>query len=106
MNEKRCAMRQCILVLALFFLSALLSAQSYQGGLRGSVEDPAGSAITIGKVTLKDEATNLSRSTLTNDLGEFVFQSVNPATYSVAIESPGFARLERSGVIIATQSFL
>jgi trimeric autotransporter adhesin len=99
-------MRLRILALALVCFASLLQAQSYQGGLRGSVKDPAGAAIGIAKVTLKDESTNIARSTITNDLGEYVFQSVNPATYTVSIESPGFSRLDRTGVIIATQTFL
>ncbi len=101
-------MRQRILahVLVLLCFASMLQGQSYQGGLRGSVKDPAGSAVTVARITLKDEATNVTRSTLTNDLGEFVFQSVNPATYTVTIESPGFTKLDRTGVIIATQTFL
>jgi len=90
----------------LFCFATMLPAQSYQGGLRGSVKDPAGAAVAVARITLKDEATNITRATLTNDVGDFVFQSVNPATYSVIIESPGFSRLDRTGVIIATQTFL
>jgi hypothetical protein len=80
--------------------------QSYQGGLRGSVKDPGGAVVAVAKATITDEATNVARSTLTNDTGEYVFQSVNPATYTITIESPGFKRFERRGIIIATQTFL
>lgn len=98
--------RAFALTLTLACLATLLPGQSYQGGLRGSVKDPAGAAVAIAKITIQDEATNVSRSTLSNDQGEFVFQSVNPATYKLTIESPGFTRLEKSGIIIATQTFL
>lgn len=103
-------MRQRTSALALPFLliclATTISAQSYQGGIRGSVKDPGGASIGTARISIVDEATNVSRATLTNDTGEYVFQSVNPATYTMVVESPGFTKFERKGVIVATQSFL
>lgn len=99
--------RTCAISIALLSLCVCsLFSQSYQGGLRGSVKDPGGAIVALAKVSIVDEATNVARSTITNDVGEFNFPAVNPATYSVVVESPGFSRFERKGVIIATQSFL
>ena len=80
--------------------------QSFQGGIRGSVADTGGGVIPDAKVSLIDEATNTSRATLTNTAGEYVFNAVNPATYTVSVESPGFKKFERKGVIVATQQFV
>ncbi len=46
--------------------------QGFQGGLRGSVKD-AGGVIPGVEVTLTNEQTNIKRSTVTNERGEFVF---------------------------------
>ena len=86
--------------------TAVLFAQSYQGGVRGIVADSGGGAVTGAKVSLTDEATNVSRSTLTTGTGEYVFTSVEPATYTVDVEFPGFKRFERKGVVVATQQTL
>ncbi len=102
----RMGMKGLVYAAACAATAICLWGQSYQGGLRGGVKDPGGAAVTIAKATITDEATNVARSTLTNEVGEYVFQSVNPATYTVTIESPGFKRFERRGVVIATQSFL
>jgi hypothetical protein len=77
--------------------------QSIYGSLRGSVSDDQGGAIANAKVTLVDEGTNITRSTLSNATGEFIFASVTPATYSVIGEAPGFKRFERKAIIVATQ---
>ena len=86
--------------------TAHLAAQSYQGGLRGLITDPGAAAIADAKVTLTDQATSIARTTLTTTSGEYVFNAVEPAAYTVAVESPGFKRFERKGVVVATQQFI
>ncbi len=93
------------LVFAAVFPSCL-SGQTFYGGIRGRVEDPAGGAVASAKVTILDVATNVGRSTLTNEQGEYVFSAVYPATYKLVTEVPGFKRFEHSGIIIETQSAL
>ena len=80
-----------------------LAAQSFYGGIRGSVLDPNGSVIPETKVSLTDAATGVSRSTFASGNGEYVFNQVVPSAYSVIAESKGFKRFERKGVVIATQ---
>ncbi len=81
-------------------------AQSYQGGVRGIIQDPGGATIAGAKVALRNDATGVVRASLTNSLGEYAFSQVDPATYSLSVESPGFKRLNRTGVVINTQEFL
>jgi len=57
-------------------------------------------------VTLTAESTGVSRASLSNAAGEFVFNAVDPATYRITIEAAGFKRFERAGVIVNTQEFL
>ncbi len=83
-----------------------LPGQSFQGGLRGTVADAGAGIVAQAKVTLIDEATNVSRATLSNETGEFVFNSVVPATYTVTVESPGFKKYDKRGIVVATQQFL
>lgn len=101
---KRCA----ALAAGAFLLTGVpaLIAQSYQGGLRGIISDSGGGVVANAKATLTDEATGSTRATLTNDGGEYVFNAVNPSTYTLVIEAPSFKRLERRGVIVATQQFI
>ena len=83
-----------------------VGAQTFQGGVRGSISDATGAAIATAKVTLSDEATGVSRATLSGTGGEYSFSAVNPATYTVTVEAPGFKKLDRKGVTVNTQEFL
>jgi len=85
-------------------ISGMTFGQTFQGTLRGRVVDPAGSPSAGAKVALTDEATQVGRATVSNDQGDYVFTAVNPATYTLSAEVPGFKRLERKGVAIATQA--
>ena len=91
-------------IVYVLLVSGLAWAQSFQGSLRGRVTDPDGAATSKTKITITDEATSVTRATTTNDQGEYVFTAVTPATYTVSAEAGGFKRLERKGVLIATQS--
>ncbi len=94
-----------------FAFSALFAclsanAQSIQGGIRGLVTDSGGGVIANVKIALTDQATNLTRTTLTSASGDYVFNAVVPAVYTITAESPGFKKYDRKGVSVGTQEFL
>ena len=89
----------------LAFAAGTLFGQSFQGGVRGRLQDQSGAAISTAKVTLTDTSTNISRSTLSSEQGEYAFNAVNPSAYSLTAESPGFKVASRP-VTISTQTFL
>ncbi len=104
-------MKRMRLSLALGLITFLMCqtvswAQSVSGSLRGSVVDQAGASIVNAKVTLLEEATGVSRSTLSSNAGEYVFVNINPNTYSVIVEQAGFKKTERKGVVVATQQYV
>jgi hypothetical protein len=62
--------------------------------------------VSVANVTLVDEGTSLSRSTLSGAGGEYTFTALNPATYTLKVERPGFKVLEKKGIVVGTQEFL
>jgi len=88
---------------AFLLLCSLICAQSFVGGVRGLVQDPGGATIANANVTLRNDATGTVRTTISNSQGEYAFSQVEPATYVLVVENPGFKKLERRGVIIGTQ---
>ena len=82
-----------------------VSAQSFQGGLRGAVRDVDG-VIPGADVILTNEDTNNTRRSTTNAVGEYAFPGVLPGTYTVAAAAPGFRPFESSGIRIGTQTFI
>ena len=79
-------------------MASPLLAQTYHGGLRGLVREPGG-AIPGVSVTLTNHATNVSRTTTTNHVGEYAFANVDPGTYTLKVSMQGFKTVESLGVI-------
>jgi hypothetical protein len=92
-------------VLALIAGAAPAVAQTYHGGLRGLVREQGAVVPGVG-VVLINEATNVSRHTQTNNVGEYAFVNVDPATYTVKVTQQGFKTVENKGVRIGTQQFV
>lgn len=97
----------CAMVAMALVVSAptAISAQSAQGGLRGTVKD-AQSPIPGVTVTMVNEANGVTRDTASNGAGEYSFPAIEPGTYIVRIALQGFKTFERKGVIINTQTFM
>jgi hypothetical protein len=90
---------------ALLFAPGPASAQTFQGGLRGAVRDAQG-VIPGVTVTIVNEATNVSRETVSNESGEYSFPALDPGSYTVRASVQGFKTFERRGIRIATQTFV
>src|SRR5258707_11337115 len=65
-------------------------AQTYYGGLRGTVTDPTGQAIAGATVKVKGENTNLERSTITKGYGEDGISSIDPCSCNATGTAPRF----------------
>ena len=74
--------------------SHLAAGQGFQGGLRGSLKD-AGGVVPGVEVVLTNEQTNIKRSTVTNERGEYVFANVDPGNYAVKASLQGY-KIDRS----------
>lgn len=81
-------------------------AQTYNGGLRGVVQDPSGALVTNARVTLSDDATHQVRETQTDGAGLYVFNALRPATYSLHVSAGSFTAADRTDIKVATQDFL
>jgi trimeric autotransporter adhesin len=82
------------------------SAQSIYGSIRGLVTDASGAIVANAKVTLINQGTSAERAAQTNNSGEYVFSQVIPGTYTVAVETQGFKKVERKNIILETQNQL
>src|SRR5215813_7250102 len=87
-------------------LSVALLGQGFQGGLRGSVRDAGGAVVPGVEVALTNEATSRSRTTVTNDSGEYSFAALEPGSYGLKASLAGFKTIDLAGIRIGTQQFV
>src|ERR1700753_3415673 len=65
-------------------------AQIDTGSIVGQVSDPSGAGIPGATITLKNEASGVTRTVNSNGDGEYQFAAVIPGTYSVQAEATNF----------------
>src|SRR5262245_52352241 len=95
-----------VLTCLLLLLPARIAVgQTFTGGVRGVVTDASG-VVPNATVLLINEATNVSRETVTNDVGQYNFPAVPPGTYTIKAQLTGYKTVDRTGVRVATQQFL
>src|SRR5262249_19640083 len=94
-----------VLSVLLCLSAAAAGAQQFTGGVRGAVRDANG-VIPGVTVTLTNEATNISRETVTNDVGQYNFPAVPPGTYTLTTKLTGYKTYESKGLSVGTQQFL
>ena len=87
-------------------LSPRLFAQTFSGGLRGTVTDANGAAIAGATATLTDEATHQIRTAITDSIGAYAFNELRPSTYTLHIEAASFSATDRTHIQLSPQDFL
>jgi hypothetical protein len=89
------------MVLAFVVLMAgVLAAQTFRGTILGTVTDPSGALVSGAKVTVKNVATGLERSTQTSADGSYSIPELPIGTYTVTITQPGFQTSSTTGVVV------
>ena len=95
----------CFYLASVLCLGKSVNAQSTtDGAIGGTVMDATGAAVVGAKVTAKNNGTNASDSTTSDDTGYFRIPKLTPAQYTVTIEANGFApyRAEQVTVLIGS----
>src|SRR5579884_830967 len=85
-----------VLFLTIFSMSAF--AQTQKATILGTITDSSHAVIPGAQVVVTEINTNVRRTETTNDSGFYVFANMDPGTYRVEVEQPGFRRMVRSGI--------
>src|SRR5690348_16235497 len=95
---------KAILLLALG--ACALSAQTVSGVITGSIQDPSDAIVAGAKVDLIHEATGSRRTAETDELGNYTFNSVQPGSYTLAVEHSGFKTFRRTNIVLTANERL
>ncbi len=102
---QRTRARIAALATAVFIvLSGTAHAQAVRGTLLGTVHDGQGAAIPGATVTAVETQTNISRTVVTNQSGNYVFANMKDGLYKVETELTGFKKFSRDGVEVKVNS--
>lgn len=87
-------------VLCVLFLGLSFHAFAQEATILGTVTDPSGSVVPNVKVTITHVETGESRSSTTNDAGQYVAPGLPIGHYNVSAKATGFGVAERNGVTV------
>ena len=98
------------LCLGLVLLAGLFSARSASAQtaatIVGDIKDSSGAAAPNVAVTVINEGTRIERKVQTNEAGQYRVSPLNPGTYTIQVEAPGFKKQVRSGVVLEVAAVL
>ncbi|MEW5981666.1 MAG: TonB-dependent receptor [Acidobacteriota bacterium] len=95
-------MMKCIQRIAIVGILMLLAwpaaAQDYRARVQGAVLDESKAALPGATVTVTNDGTGVAMFRVTDDQGRYLFDFVEPGSYSIVAELTGFKKAERKGV--------
>src|SRR6185312_14218422 len=109
MNRKRCLFIALISGLTLLSCVCLWGQATATATLQGTVMDKTQAVVKSAEITAVSKATGATRTTTTNDAGEYRFD-LQPGVYTVRTKATGFSAAEAKGVEVSigrtsTQNF-
>jgi len=97
-------MRQTLRVAVLLIMTALFGYSQNLGAILGTVTDQAGAVLPNANVTVTNQNTSVAVSVTTNAEGAFVVTPLNPATYKITVEAPGFRTYTQENIVLNLNS--
>ncbi len=93
-----------LLFLAMTCGAILATAQGVSGRVLGTVQDSSGAVVAKAKVTVTDVATGIVVIGSTDANGQYGVENLQPGTYSVKFDAPGFRSFVSNGIIVVVDS--
>ncbi len=86
--------------LGVWLMAAALHAQIPTGSILGGVKDAQGAAVPGATVTATNTGTQLTRTTTTDESGQYSLPLLPVGNYTIDISLPGFKSYSQSGIVL------
>src|SRR5437867_4464891 len=83
----------CGVIAVLVFGGAAAVAQEYRGRVQGIIVDATGGVIPGVSLVLRNDGTGVEVSRASNTEGRYIFDYVDPGTYTITADMRGFKKL-------------
>jgi hypothetical protein len=93
----------CVLLFLLSLTSSSLLSQIATTSLRGAVKDPSGAVVPGAVVTLTDNATGNVFQSKSGNSGDYQFNQIPPAKYTIKVSATGFADQSKVAELLVNQ---
>ncbi|HYM11306.1 MAG TPA: TonB-dependent receptor [Bryobacterales bacterium] len=96
----------CAFAVAWIWLPVAATAQSTFGSIIGTVTDPSGGVIAGARITVTNQGENTSRTTATDEQGDYEVLNLKAGAYSVAAEAGGFKTFREADLSLVARQTL
>jgi hypothetical protein len=99
-----------LLVIRLLFISTIIAFlpatafAQYGASLEGTVTDKSGAVVVGATVTITDQATGVSHSTVSGEAGFYRITGLPPGSYRVDVQAASFKKSSRSDVQVGSEA--
>src|SRR5512133_2431565 len=93
-----------VLSLALCFSSQLCHGQVLYGSIVGVAVDASGAAVPNAAVTVTNKGTGQTFKGVTDDAGRYTIPDLQPGSYDVKVQAPGFRVYSRTGINVTANT--
>ncbi len=90
--------RLCVWIALL--CGATLYGQEYRGRIQGTVVDATDAVVVGANVTLVNASTNASANKVTSETGHYLFDLIEPGTYTLTVQMAGFHKFQVEKVVL------
>lgn len=94
------------MVVLLGFAVMQARSQTISGVISGRVVDPSGAIISGASVKLVQQSTGVAVTTKVLPDGNFTFPAVQPGTYFIDVQAPGFKELKKQNMVLTANERL
>src|SRR5262245_53283540 len=92
------AHRAALMLTGLLGTAMTLHGQTLKGTILGTVTDSTQAVVSSVHISITEVNTNFHRTEVSNEEGFYVFANLDPGSYRVEVEHPGFRKVIHSGV--------
>jgi hypothetical protein len=103
MTKARCVLHLALALCLSLVLAPFGHAQDYRGKVQGIVTDQSQAVIANATVTLTNVNTGIKVVKQTESSGVYLFDLVDPGTYTVTVELPGFGKFTQENIVVQTR---
>ena len=98
--------RLVFVVLAVVVVARPAATQVLYGSMTGNVADQTGAALAGAKVEVVNTGTGVVKTVTTDERGAYLLTDLQPGTYSVTVEAPGFQPAVHKDARVASNAVL
>jgi hypothetical protein len=84
----------------LLLTTQVLMAQTFRGGVSGTVTDSSGAVVPNAKLTLLANDTEATHNSESTSSGDFAFQDLPLGAYTLTVDAPGFAQSKVADIMV------